>query len=305
VTTPPLQSALAPFGTEAARVLSLLGWMSVAGGLIFAGVIALLIVGVRRGGGLSHKAGMRLILWAGAVGPAILLLGLLIASLPMMRPIRAAPADLRVDARGEQFWWRFTYRPQGMAPVVSADALRLPVGRTVQINLGAGDVIHSFWVPGLAGKVDMIPGRTNRLVVRAERPGRFRGQCAEFCGLSHALMAFEVEAMEAAAFDRWLASEAVPARASPLPGKRLFAAHGCGGCHAVRGTEHAGVIGPDLTHVGGRHLIGAGVLPMGVPHLARFIREAPAVKPGARMPAYPQMPPAQAEAIARWLATLA
>ena len=298
------QSVFAPFGSEAERVLGLFGWMTLAGVVIFVGVLSLSMFAVRReGGNLTHHQGMRMVLWLGAVIPSVLLLTLLVVTLPAMRPMPTGPTDLRVVVSGEQFWWRVAYQPPGSKPVVTANEVRVPVGRTVEFRLEAADVLHSFWIPGLAGKVDMIPGRTNRLVVRATRPGRYRGQCAEFCGLSHALMAFDVVAMEPAAFDAWLAREGAPAQAEG-PGVRLFAAHGCAGCHAIRGSGAAGEIGPDLTHVGGRAHLGAGIRPMNAPELARFIRAAPDVKPGARMPAYPQMPAAEAEAIARTLMDL-
>jgi cytochrome c oxidase subunit 2 len=237
--------------------------------------------------------------------PTILLFALLVAELPAMRPLPVAPADLRIGVEGEQFWWRVTYRPSGRAPVVSANEIRIPVGRTVQFDLDGGDVIHSFWIPGLAGKMDMIPGRTNTLVTRATKPGRYRGVCTEFCGLSHALMAFDVVAMPAPAFDAWLAAEARPAAAmaggGAHPGAALFARYGCGGCHAIRGTTQGGMIGPDLTRFGARATLAAGVLPMTTANIAGFIRHPERTKPGVRMPAFPQMTDAEAIRIARYL----
>ncbi len=295
------QSALVPFGREASETLGALGWMALAGVVILVAVLALLAYAIRTPGErIDHHQGMRIILWLGAVVPSIALLVLLVATLPAMRPIKADRGDLRIAVAGEQFWWRVAYRPAGAAPVVTANEVRVPVGRTVVFDLTAGDVLHSFWIPGLAGKVDMIPGRTNRLVVQATKPGRYRGQCAEFCGLSHALMAFDVVAMPAAAFDAWLAREARPV-AGGGAGAAAFAANGCGGCHAIRGTAAAGTIGPDLTHFGARTSLAAGVLPMTERHIARFIRDAPEAKPGARMPAYRGMPAAEARAIARYL----
>lgn len=344
------QSAFTTFGAEAEALAGLTWWMA-AGAVAISVVVALLFVfAIRaREGAISHNGGMRLVLWAGAVVPSLILFGLLVSTLPMMRPLRAQPADLRVRVQGEQFWWRVQYRPAGAALVEDANELRVPVGRNVVLELTAKDVLHSFWVPGLAGKMDMIPGRTNTLVVRATRPGRFRGQCAEFCGLSHAFMAFEVVAMEPAAFDAWLAARpasqrephtpampspnqrsvggigpaeprgtpmvppeapltamrpgtAMPAAATDLPpGGRLFMAQGCGGCHAVAGTAAAGRIGPDLTRIGDRQTLAAGMQPMTRANLIRFIRAAPEVKPGARMPAYPRLSRADAAAIAAWL----
>jgi cytochrome c oxidase subunit 2 len=292
------QSALVPFGEEAASTRTLTLVLLVAAVVIAAGMTLLIRHAIRaRAESLDHRQGMRLVLWLGGIVPTVLLLTLLVASLPSMRPIPTGPADLTIDVTGEQFWWRVAYRPPNAAAVTSANELRLPVGRTVALKLSGGDVIHSFWVPGLAGKMDMIPGRTNTLVVRATKPGKFRGVCTEFCGLSHALMAFDVVAMEPAAFDAWLAAEARPATA----GNALFARYGCGGCHAIRGTAERGTIGPDLTHIGARTSLAAGILPMTTANLAGFVRHPEKTKPGVRMPAFASMPEADAVAIARYL----
>lgn len=301
------QSALDVFGDEAATVRHLTIVMLIGAIVIAAGVAALMIAAVRAPEGrLTLKGGMRLVGWLGGALPVVVLLGLLLYSLPAMRPLPVAQNDLRIAVEGEQFWWRVRYQPPGAAPVVTANEIRVPVGRTVQFDLTAGDVIHSFWIPGLAGKMDMIPGRTNTLVVRATKAGRFRGVCTEFCGLSHALMAFDVVAMEPAAFDAWLANERRPAAPTvdTAAGARAFAANGCTGCHAIAGTPAAGQIGPDLTHIGSRTSLGAGTTPMTRDALVRFIVDAPSVKPGARMPAYPQLSPQDAQAIAAYLESL-
>lgn len=299
------QSVFAAFGEEAAGINHITLVMVVGGVIVAAGVAGLMAWAVRaRPGALSLRGGELLILIAGGVIPALVLIALLSFSLPYMRPRVVAPADLRIDVTGEQFWWRVAYRPAGGAAVVSANEIRVPVGRTVLFRLAGGDVLHSFWIPGLAGKMDMIPGRINDLPVRAIRAGRFRGQCTEFCGLSHALMAFDVVAMEPEAFDRWLAAERRPAAASADPGAALFVRHGCGGCHAIRGTEATGTIGPDFTHLAARATIGAGTLPNTEDARLRFLRAPASVKPGARMPAYPQLPETEARAIARYLGTL-
>jgi cytochrome c oxidase subunit 2 len=220
-----------------------------------------------------------------------------------MRPRETAPGDLTIRVEGEQFWWRVAYGASRAGPgLVSANEIRLPVGRTVILELGAQDVIHSFWIPGLAGKMDMIPGRTNRLVVRAEKAGRFRGVCAEFCGLSHALMAFDVIAMNPADFDAWLAGARGAGKGLvPSRGQSLFDAHGCGACHAIRGTAHHAAIGPDLSRFGQRRTLGAGILPPTTANIAAFIRAPQIAKPGARMPAYPQLSEQEAIAIAHYL----
>ncbi|MBO9724726.1 MAG: cytochrome c oxidase subunit II [Novosphingobium sp.] len=299
------QSALAPFGLEARSTLSLTVVLA-AGGLVIAlGVAVIYAIAARAPEGrLTHERGMRLVLWLGAVFPTVVLTALLIWSLPAMRPLPATGQDLHIRVEGEQFWWRVAYREAGRDPVLSANEIRLPVGRTVVFELTATDVVHSFWIPGLAGKMDMIPGRTNRLVVKAEKPGRYRGVCAEFCGLSHALMAFDVIAMEPAAFDEWLAVARIPPRPTDSAiyhrGEMLFAREGCGSCHAARGTP-SGEIGPDLTRYGERLTLGAGILAPTPGNTAAFIRDPHRFKPGARMPAYRHLRQDEALALAVWL----
>lgn len=299
------QSTLAPFGADAADIRHLFIIMLV-GAVVIAGGVALLMRHAVRApeGSIDHRKGMRIVLWLGGIIPTVVLLGLLAYSLPYMRPRPASPADLTIAVDGEQFWWRVAYAPPGRPPVLSANEIRIPTGRTVAFRLSGGDVVHSFWIPGLAGKTDMIPGRRNVMAVRATEAGVFRGQCTEFCGLSHALMAFDVVAMPAAEFDRWLAAEARPAVAGGGTGQALFARYGCGGCHAVRGTGAAGAIGPDLSHMGGRQTIAAGLLRPGEEKVAAFIRHPEAFKPGVRMPAFPHMPDEEARAIARYLREL-
>lgn len=292
------QSALAPFGLEA-RSTATMTLVLTLGALVIAASVALVFILAVRApeGRLDHKGGMRLVLWLGAIVPTVVLTALLLWVLPAMRPLPDRAQDLRIHVEGEQFWWRVRYDAGG-AKVVTANEIRLPVGRTVVFELTATDVIHSFWIPGLAGKMDMIPGRTNRLVVKAEKPGTYRGVCAEFCGLSHALMAFDVIAMEPAAFDAWLASTKLPVVRSDGPGKALFAANGCAACHSLDGSAS---IGPDLSRFGARKTLGAGILAPSVENTAAFIRNPHKFKPGARMPAYAEMSAEDATAIARWL----
>ena len=296
------QSALSTFGAEAEAVRTMTIVLVIGAVVIAAGVAALMYRATHAPEGeMTMEGGLKLVLWLGGIGPAIVLAALLIYALPTMRPRTVGPGDLRIESVGEQFWFRVRYRAPGARPVETANEVRIPVGRTVLFELTGGDVIHSFWIPGLAGKMDMIPGRVNRLPVMATRPGRFRGVCTEFCGLSHALMAFEVVAMEPAAFDRWLQEQRRPAVASAVPGRALFAGYGCGGCHAIRGAGQGGAIGPDLTHFGARRTLGAGILPQTEDAVARFIRHPEAAKPGVRMPAFPHMPERDAVLIARYL----
>lgn len=293
------QSALAPFGMEARDTATMTLVLVIGALVIAAGVAAVFVMAVRAPEGrLDHAGGMRLVLWLGAIVPTVVLTALLVWVLPAMRPLPDHNADLRIRVEGEQFWWRVGYRHGNAASFVTANEIRLPVGRTVVLELTATDVIHSLWIPGLAGKMDMIPGRVNRLAVKAERPGTYRGVCAEFCGLSHALMAFDVIAMEPVAFDRWLAQARGPATRSGGRGAALFAAHGCAACHTLDGTR---AIGPDLGLYAGRRTLGAGIVAPSVANTAAFIRNAGRFKPGARMPAYTHISNDDALAIARWL----
>ena len=297
-----IQSTFSAFGTEAESTRALTLGMTIAGVLIVAGVAMFAVQAARAPpGGLDLRRGMRVILWFGAIGPAILLTALLLLSLPTMRSLRAEPGGLVIAVDGEQFWWRVRYAATPGRIVESANEIRLPVGRTVRFELSSADVIHSFWIPGLAGKMDMIPGRTNTLVVQATRAGRFRGTCAEFCGLSHAWMALDVVALPAADFDRWLVEAERPAADARDAGRDLFGAYGCDGCHAIRGHFAGSAIGPDLTHVGARASLGAGTSALTRDALVRFIRNAPSQKPGSRMPAFRDMPEDDAGAVAAYL----
>ncbi|HZA87671.1 MAG TPA: c-type cytochrome, partial [Acidimicrobiales bacterium] len=210
---------------------------------------------------------------------------------------------LEVEVVGHNWWWEVRY-PNG---AVTANEIRIPVGETVELALPTADVIHSFWVPELQVKKDHIPGSDNRLWVVAERAGRFRGQCAEFCGLQHAHMEFQVEALPRAEFEDWLEREAEPATepatARTREGSELFAASSCAGCHAVRGTSADGDLGPDLTHLGSRETIGAGLIPLTPANLADFIADPQDDKPGVSMPPT-ELTPREVEAVVAYLMEL-
>jgi cytochrome c oxidase subunit 2 len=251
-----------------------------------------------------HAAG-RLILWAGVVFPVVALAVLLAYALWLMPALRpwtvSAPTTLSIEVTARQYWWEVRYRRAGGEDVVSANEVRVPVGERVEFVLASPDVIHSFWIPPLGGKMDMIPGRTNRLSLQADSPGTFRGQCAEYCGVAHALMAFTVRAMPAAEFQEWLAHARRPAEGARRAGLAIFEANGCGACHAIRGTAARGRVGPDLSHLGSRGSIGAGILPMSAAGIARFVTEPEAVKPGVAMPGYPMLAPEELASLATYL----
>lgn len=304
------QSALHPAGAGARQIAELFWWMGAGALLIWAAVvgIALYVTGVQPGRH-SDRAARWMIVGAGIIFPIVVLTALLLYSLPLMPQLRApANADVRVAVSGEQWWWRVHYLPPDGDPVELANEIRLPVGKRTQFRLTTADVIHSFWVPSLGGKMDMIPGRVNTLVLEPTRPGVYHGVCAEFCGTSHALMKFVAVAMEPEAFARWLEHQASPARvpttASARRGQRAFQANGCGACHTIRGTAAAGKVGPDLTHVGSRLALGAGTLANQRDALMRWIGHTEQVKPDVKMPAFGMLPRAQREAIATYLGGL-
>jgi cytochrome c oxidase subunit 2 len=302
-------SAFAPAGAEAGTILRLFWIMAIGAVLVWTIVVGIALHAARRRQPARVRSAHWLILAGGVITPTLVLGALLAYGLLLMPRLRAAiPADaLRIAVSGEQWWWRVRYFPmgEGNTGVTAANEVRLPVGEPVVLTLDSPDVIHSFWVPALAGKVDMIPGRSNTLVLQADRAGVFRGVCAEFCGASHAHMRFVAVAMPREDFDRWLRAQAAPAMdpASPLArrGRAAFLGNGCGGCHAVRGTSAVGAVGPDLTHVGGRLELAAGTLRNDPESLRRWIAAPHAAKPEALMPAFGMLPDAELRAIATWL----
>jgi cytochrome c oxidase subunit 2 len=303
-----VQSALAPAGREAERIASLFWWMTGASFVIWLFVVSLAVYYARRSRAeKNRRRDQWLIFGGGVVFPGVTLTLLLIYGLALIPPTveRAPEGSLQVAVTGEQWWWRVRYiRPEG-EQIVLANEIRIPVGEPTQLRLDSDNVIHSFWVPSLAGKMDMIPGRVTWLTMRPTATGIFRGACAEYCGTSHALMAFYVEVMEPAAFEQWLDHQARPAVAMTDPdglrGGELFQSNGCGACHTVRGTPAAGVIGPDLTHVGGRLSVGAGILENEPARLRDWLASTDHLKPGVHMPAFGMLPAADLAAMAAYL----
>jgi cytochrome c oxidase subunit 2 len=306
-----MQSTLASGGPHAESVAALSWIMFIGGGLIFLLVMCLAaFASLADADGVGWLSRRGFIIGAGFVFPIVTLSALLVYGLILSRSlvIAGSPA-LRIEVVGEQFWWRVHYvDAAGTSQLVTANEIRIPTGLPIEFVLRSRDVIHSFWVPSLAGKLDMIPGRANSYSFAAQRPGMYRGQCAEYCGAQHALMAFYVVAMERTQFDGWYARESEPARDPTTAflgrGKTLFLENGCGACHAIRGTPAQGTIGPDLTHVGSRLSLAAGIFPNNVGTLAGWISSAQHLKPGNRMPSFGNLEGEQLRAMAAYLESL-
>jgi cytochrome c oxidase subunit 2 len=216
-------------------------------------------------------------------------------------------AVVRIEVNARQWWWEVKYR-DGAGEFELANELHLPAGRPVEIELVTEDVIHSFWVPSLAGKVDMIPGHRNRLVLTADVPGVHRGQCAEYCGGQHALMGIVAVVETEADFQLWRERQArdaaPPADDFLAEGRAAFMRGGCADCHTVRGTEARGDLGPDLTHVGSRRMLGAGVLDNHVGTMAGWVAGGQGVKPGNAMPDARVYDGRELRAVSAWLMSL-
>jgi cytochrome c oxidase subunit 2 len=243
---------------------------------------------------------------AWTIGPAVILLVIAVPTLQVTfrtQSLAKPPDALEVIVRGYQWWWEFSYPALG---VTTANELHVPAGRRVVFTLEGPDVIHSFWVPRFGGKRDVVPARDNTLRLMPDTPGEFWGQCAEFCGTSHANMGLRVVVASPADFDRWVAAQQAPA-AEPgdeaaTTGKAIFAGSACVGCHTVRGVS-AGRLGPDLTHFASRRTLGAGMFPNTPDTVVAWVRNAPALKPGVKMPAF-AFTDEQARALAAYLASL-
>jgi cytochrome c oxidase subunit 2 len=314
-------SALAPGGVRAAQIAAL-WWLLL--GLAAAACLGILLLVLavasqsqpfpptlppRRApaGRLGQAARL-----AGVVGGGILLpLGVLagvqaVAVQTLAAQTALPPAPLTVQVRGHQYWWEVRY-PQ--AGVTSANELHVPVATPVRLELSSADVLHSFWVPELVGKTDLVPGQVNVTWLRVEQAGRYRGQCAEYCGLQHAHMALLVVAEPPQGFAAWLQQQRLPASPPSDPllqqGAQAFARFGCLGCHAIRYGDSpvGGSSGPDLTHVGSRQTLAAGLLPNSYGNMAGWIGNPQALKPGNDMPVL-NLDPDSLRAVAAYLESL-
>jgi len=307
-------SAVSPQSGQQRSIAGLFWVMMGAAWLGFGVVVFLIFLGWLRhnraqlpfGGGEGVATGLVLLL--GVAVPIVVLAILFVWADIFVVRSTAAPRPgtraLTIEVTGHQWFWEVRYRGTG---AVTANEIHIPVGARVRVVGKTDDVIHSFWVPALNRKIDLIPGRRNTLLLQADRPGVFRGQCSEYCGLQHAHMALAVYAERPARFRSWLQNMARPSRRPSRSvqrrGEQVFLAQPCSSCHTVRGTKARGTIGPDLTHLRTRQTIAALTIPNDPSHLLAWIRDPQEFKPGTKMPAL-GLTASQLDAVVAYLRSL-
>lgn len=279
-------------GTGARETLSIWWLMFGLGTVIFIAVLALLWFAVSRSAApaeaTSKNTRTRIVVLGGIVVPVIVIAIVFTFSTRGLVAISDLGGDdsVTIDVVAHQFWWEVAYPDEGF---VTANEIHIPVDEDVEVRLTSEDVIHSFWVPSLHGKIDVMPGHTTSITLKAEETGTYRGQCAQFCGVQHANMAFLVVAEEAEDYRAWADHQAQPAESVPendaiARGQDIFFSSACVYCHTVRGTAANGQLGPDLTHFNSRETIGAGILPNNRGNLAGWVVDPQEIKPSNHMP---------------------
>jgi len=293
-----LQSVFAPRGPAAERIAHLGGAILITFGVVTVVMYAIILwVALRRRGTLAEHepadaGGESWILIGGFAVPAVILAVFFVSALSTMSAFPLSDGDQRppdIVVTAQQWWWQAEYMGDSLSSrMMTANELHIPVGKPVDVVLHSNDVIHSFWIPQLHGKVDVVPGQENRIRLLATTPGRYRGECAEFCGEEHARMAIWVTADSPQDYAKWMAGQrapaAQPATAEQARGETLFQTRACVLCHSIRGTAAHGTVGPDLTHIGSRPTIAAGFYPNNDAYLTAWVTHAQSLKPGAKMP---------------------
>jgi len=255
----------------------------------------------RKGTGLSF-------IYVGTGFSTLMLFVFVVWSLQALGTVAGPPESpgLTVQVTGHQYWWEVRYIGAGGRGFLTANEIHIPVGTPVRVELSSADVIHSFWVPKLVGKMQMIPGQTNVTWMQADTAGDYRGECTQLCGLQHAHMAMVVIAEPAAAFTAWWNRQLMPPASAgtqlAADGQRIFQVR-CASCHAVLGTDAGGLVGPNLSHLAGRQTLGADTIPNDPDHLAHWVNDAQDVKPGNAMPAI-ELEPSDQSAVVAYLETL-
>lgn len=299
----PNQNALAPAGVQASHIYELWNLTLIVCSVVFAAILFAFFWALLRTPRATNETRPdlssienaerhpRRAVLAATIVSVVLLCGLVVADVLTDRALSRLPVDnaIHIQLTGHQWWWEARYQPENGAPGFAlANELHVPVGRPVIVSLVAADVIHTFWAPNLHGKKDMIPGRDATIEFRADHAGTYRGQCAEFCGYEHALMAFFVVAQPEADYAKWAAHQGqpapVPAESVAQRGQQIFLTGTCAKCHTIQGTDANGTLGPDLTHLASRQTIAAGTLTNNRSNLASWIADPRTLKPAALMP---------------------
>lgn len=292
------QSLLAPHSGAAERINTLSWVLYGVASFAFALVVIILLLGLFRrrpvaGPRRELISGTKVVVLGGIIFPICALTAVFVLTVTTIDTTinPPSPPKLTVHIIAQQWWWQVEYPNQH---ITTANEIHIPVGQPVKIVLTSKDVIHSFWVPQLQAKTDVVPGLTNTTWIEANKPGTYDGQCAEYCGTQHANMAFQVVAEPPAQFDQWATVEAGPAlkptAALAQKGAALFPDSPCAGCHTIRGTAAHGTFGPDLTHVGSRRTLAARTIPNTPDEMAKWISNAQKIKPGTTMPNMRQSP---------------
>jgi len=310
---PHIQSIIHPAGIEAARVSHLWWVMFAVCTIVWTAVALATLIAIRRGRGGTSAASESTLARSVAAAAAISVVALLVLLTESvvtgraLNTIRTADA-LRIKVTGNQWWWDVLYEnPNPSLTVTAANEIHIPVGRPIVFDLYSNDVIHSLWIPNLQGKIDLVPGRATQLWLQADKAGIYRGQCAEYCGLQHAKMAFLVIAEPETQFQEWLLGNrgAAPEPKTPEQqrGRQVVERGPCAMCHAITGTLAGGRSAPDLTHVASRSTIGAGAVPNTPGYLLGWIADPQHIKPGNKMPS-PGLEADQLQAVIAYLETL-
>jgi cytochrome c oxidase subunit 2 len=273
-------------------------WVLLISAAIFMIVAVLIIVALWRGRANaelpkqdfgSHRAEMfwmvgpvLVVLWIAAISAKLILT---MNAVPKSHPPRQQTADAELTVIGHQWWWEVKYNGSG---ITAANEIHLPMGKKIRVKLESSDVIHCFWVPQLARKMDVIPGRENYIWIQADKPSVYQGRCAEFCGTQHAWMNFKVYVLDPQSYANWetrqKAVAAAPRQPDAVAGQAIFFSQTCINCHSIQGTPATASIGPDLTHVSQRKELGGGVIENSTENLARWMKNPQAIKPGCKMP---------------------
>jgi len=319
-----IQSALNPAGPNAGSISRLWWLMFIVCSIVFFVVMIGVLLSLRRRTAepvseltptieppREQERRRRNVVISAVTVTVVILFVFLIASYRTGRAISSNRPDktgLSIDLTGHQWWWEVRYSDVEASNIfTTANEIHIPVGVPVVFTLHGGDVIHSFWVPNLAGKKDLIPGKVNVIWLQADKPGVYRGQCAEYCGLQHAKMALWVIAEPPEQFNAWRQDQTQtsvpPSTDAQKRGQQVFMSSTCVMCHAINGTPAGSNVGPNLTHIGSRNTIAAATLQNTREHLAQWIRDSQSVKPGNKMPQH-NLSDADLQAVVDYLQSL-